>query len=264
MHRFAPKDACGRLFSLLSVKISIDQPFTFHPASQHIPLMSTHPDDATVAQYLSDHPQFFDHHPALLGELKLASPVTGRAISLQERQMEVMREKYKVLELRLSNLTRTAQDNAALAEKFHGWTQSLLQQRAACDLPRDLIAALTGAFDLPHATLRLWNLAPQHREAWFAQDVSDDAKIFANGLGQPYCGANHDFEAVRWLGPDTVIASTAILPLRLPAITAAKAPAFGLLILGSTDAERFTSSMATDFLVHVGATASTALAALQA
>jgi hypothetical protein len=224
--------------------------------------MSTLPDDAKVAQYLSDHPQFFDQHPALLGELKLASPVTGRAISLQERQMEVMREKYKVLELRLSNLTRTAQDNTALAEKFHGWTQVLLQQRALGDLPHDLIAALVRAFDLPHATLRLWNVTPQHRDAWFAQDVSDDAKIFANGLAQPYCGPNHDFEAVRWLA--TTTASTAILPLRLPAMTALKAPAFGLLILGSPDAERFTNSMATDLLVHVGATASSALAALQA
>jgi uncharacterized protein YigA (DUF484 family) len=231
--------------------------------------MSTLPDSTSVAQYLSDHPQFFDQHPALLGDLKLASPLTGRAISLQERQMEVMRDKYKVLELRLSNLTRTAQDNAALANKFHGWTQALLQPRAAPDLPRDLIAALSTAFALPHATLRLWNLAPQHRDAWFAQDVSDDAKIFANGLGQPYCGPNHDFEAVRWLGADAAIASTAILPLRLPlhqpnAAGAARAPAFGLLILGSNDAERFTNSMATDFLVHIGATASTALAALQA
>jgi uncharacterized protein YigA (DUF484 family) len=229
--------------------------------------MSTLPDSTSVAQYLSDHPQFFDQHPALLGDLKLASPLTGRAISLQERQMEVMRDKYKVLELRLSNLTRTAQDNAALANKFHGWTQALLQPRAAPDLPRDLIAALSTAFALPHATLRLWNLAPQHQDAWFAQDVSDDAKIFANGLGQPYCGPNHDFEAVRWLGSDAAIASTAILPLRLPLhqpAGAARAPAFGLLILGSNDAERFTNNMATDFLVHIGATASTALAALQA
>jgi uncharacterized protein YigA (DUF484 family) len=227
--------------------------------------MSTLPDAASVAQYLSDHPHFFDQHPALLGDLKLASALTGRAISLQERQMEVMRDKYKVLELRLSNLTRTAQDNAALANKFHGWTQALLQQRAASDLPRDLVTALSTEFALPHATLRLWNLAPQHRDAWFAQDVSDDAKIFANGLGQPYCGPNHDFEAVRWLASDAAIASTAILPLRLPLQSGApKTPAFGLLILGSTDAERFTNSMATDFLVHVGATASSALAALQA
>ena len=55
------------------------------------------------------------------------------------------------------------------------------------------------------------------------------------------------------------------VPLRRPsAVGAARAPAFGLLIFGSSDAERFTSSMATDFLVHVSATASAALAALQA
>jgi uncharacterized protein YigA (DUF484 family) len=223
--------------------------------------MSTLSDSTSVAQYLADHPHFFNDHPTLLGELKLSSPLTGRALSLQERQMEVLREKYKVLELHLSNLNRTAQDNAALADKFHGWTQALLQQRAAGDLPQDLITSLKTEFDVPHATLRLWNVASAHQHAWFAQDVSEDAKIFANGLAAPYCGRNHGFEAVGWTGAAEAIASTAILPLRLSGTWVAGAPAsvFGLLVLGSPDAERFTSNMATDFLVHISTTASIAL-----
>ena len=225
------------------------------------PSDSTSPqaDSKSVAHYLADHPHFFNDHPTLLSELTLSSPLTGRALSLQERQMEVLREKYKVLELHLSNLSRTAQDNAALAAKFHGWAQALLQERASADLPRDLIASLTTQFDVPHATLRLWNVTPDHTDAWFAKDVSEDARIFANGLGAPYCGRNHGFEAVGWIDGDAAIASTAILPLRRSG-----ANAFGLLVLGSPDAERFTSSMATDFLVHIGATASSALARLSA
>ena len=50
-----------------------------------------------------------------------------------------------------------------------------------------------------------------------------------------------------------------ILPLRNGA-----EPAFGLLILGSPDARRFTAVMATDLLIHIGETASAALAALRA
>jgi uncharacterized protein YigA (DUF484 family) len=46
------------------------------------------------------------------------------------------------------------------------------------------------------------------------------------------------------------------LPLR------ANGSAFGLLVLGSPDPERFSAAMATDFLVHIGETASTALAPL--
>ena len=226
--------------------------------------MSTQSDSTSVAQYLADHPHFFNDHATLLGELKLSSPLTGRALSLQERQMEVLREKYKVLELHLSDLSRTAQDNAALAARFHGWTQALLQERASADLPHDLIASLKTEFDVPHATLRLWNVTPAHKDAWFAKDVSEDARIFANGLAAPYCGRNHGFEAVGWIDAGAAIASTALLPLRLSGawVAGANANAFGLLVLGSDDAERFTSSMATDFLVHISATASTALAKL--
>ena len=75
--------------------------------------------DATaVLQYLTDHPHFFEEHASLLGEVKLSSPLTGRAVSLQERQMEVMRDKYKALELRMSNLMRLASENEAIANKF--------------------------------------------------------------------------------------------------------------------------------------------------
>ena len=76
-------------------------------------------DASTVAQYLSEHPNFFEEHTSLLGEVKLSSPITGRTISLQERQMEVMRDKYKALELRLSELARHAKENETIAARFH-------------------------------------------------------------------------------------------------------------------------------------------------
>ena len=218
-------------------------------------------DAPAVVHYLSTHPRFFEEQADLLGEIRLASPLTGRTVSLQERQMEVMRAKYKALELRLAELLVLANENAAIAGRFHGWTQALLQVRGAAGLPDALVKGLQTAFGVPQVTLRLWNVAPQHQDSWFARDVSDDAKLFANSLLAPYCGSNHDFEAVRWLAAPT--ASTVILPLRAAA-GPANSPAFGLLILGSPEAERFTASMATDFLVHIGATASAALGALQA
>ncbi|HAT31794.1 MAG TPA: DUF484 domain-containing protein [Janthinobacterium sp.] len=218
-------------------------------------------DSTTVVQYLTDHPRFFEEHAGLLGEVKLSSPLTGRTVSLQERQMEVMRDKYKTLELRMSELNRLAQENAAIAHKFHAWTQGLLQAGPGAALPRAVCDGLVQHFGVPQATLRLWSVAPAHADAWFAQDVSEDARLFAGGLLAPYCGNNHDFEAVRWLDESASIVSTAILPLRAPGKNGA---AFGLLILGSPDAARFTSTMATDFLVNIGETASTALFALHA
>ncbi len=213
-------------------------------------------DSAAIAQYLLDHPQFFVEHAALLGEVKLSSPLTGRAVSLQERQMEVMRDKYRALELRMSELVRHAEENAAIANRFHGWTQQLLRTRVPGEIPAAVADGLVKHFIVPQATLRLWKLAPEHADTWYTNGVSEDVRLFASSLRAPYCGPNKDFEAVGWLeGADTV-RSTVLLPLR------ANGSAFGLLVLGSPDPERFGAAMATDFLVHIGETASTALTPL--
>ena len=213
-------------------------------------------DSAAVAQYLLDHPQFFADHAALLGEVKLTSPLMGRAVSLQERQMEVMRDKYRNLELRMAELMRHAEDNAAIASRFHGWTQQLLRTREPLEIPSAVADGLVKHFIVPQATLRLWKLAPEHADAWYVQGVSDDVRLFASSLRAPYCGPNKEFEAVGWLDEAHTVRSTVLLPLR------AGGSAFGLLVLGSPDPERFSASMATDFLVHIGETAGTALAPL--
>ncbi|HZX29008.1 MAG TPA: DUF484 family protein [Telluria sp.] len=215
-------------------------------------------DSDSVAQYLADHPQFFEEHAGLLGQVKLSSPLTGKAVSLQERQMEVMRDKYRMLELRMAELIRLAQENATIANKFHAWTQALLRARDPASLPRTVADSLREIFQVPQVTLRLWDVSAAYAGDWFTAGVSDDARLFAASLRAPYCGSNNDFEAVRWLDDAAGVQSTAILPLR------ADDSAFGLLILGSTDPSRFTSAMATDFLVHIGETAGAALAALRA
>ena len=215
-------------------------------------------DSTAVASYLADNPNFFEEHAGLLGQVRLSSPLTGKAVSLQERQMEVMRDKYKALELRMSELIRLAQDNATIANKFHAWTQGLLKARQHGALPGAVADGLRDSFGVPQVTLRLWGLAGAHADAWYVAGVSEDARLFANSLLAPYCGSNHDFEAVRWLGDAASVFSTVIVPLR------SDGSAFGLLIMGSPDPERFTSHMATDFLIHIGETASAALAALRA
>ncbi|MES2017552.1 MAG: DUF484 family protein [Pseudomonadota bacterium] len=215
-------------------------------------------DSTAVASYLADNPNFFEEHVGLLGQVRLASPLTGKAVSLQERQMEVMRDKYKALELRMSELIRLAQDNANIANKFHAWTQGLLKAGQASQMPGAVADGLRTGFAVPQVTLRLWGLGGEHADAWYVNGVSEDARLFASSLLAPYCGSNHDFEAVRWLDDAASVASTVILPLR------SAGSAFGLLIMGSPDPERFTAHMATDFLIHIGETASAALSALRA
>jgi uncharacterized protein len=215
-------------------------------------------DSNAVADFLSDNPYFFEEHSELLAKVKLTSPVAGRAVSLQERQMEVLREKIKTHEMRLAELLRIAQENDAITDKFHTWTRSLLLARNDVDMPYTLINGLQTIFSVPHATLRIWGVAEEFAHTWFAADVSDDAKIFCNGLTAPYCGQNQDFEAASWFDDAESVQSIAMLPLRV-----IDAPdAFGLLVLGSPDPQRFTTDMATDYLSKIGETASAALTCL--
>ncbi len=64
-----------------------------------------------VAAYLQGHPEFFEEHAEMLAAVQLTSPHSHRAVSLQERQMEILREKNKGLELRLADLVRHGHDN---------------------------------------------------------------------------------------------------------------------------------------------------------
>ena len=220
--------------------------------------MTAHLDSDSIADYLLDHPHFFEEHAELLSRIKLTSPVLGRAISLQERQMEILREKIKVQELHMADLLRIAQENDEITNKFQSWTRSLLLTRHVADLPRALTDNLHSIFNVPQVTLRLWNLPESHTGSWYTEAVSDDAHIFANGLTAPFCGPNNDFEAVSWLPDPSTVKSVAILPLRLGA-----APeAYGLLVLGSSDPSRFSADMGTDFLTRIGETASAALSSL--
>ncbi|MEN3291376.1 MAG: uncharacterized protein V7642_629 [Burkholderiales bacterium] len=215
-------------------------------------------DSAAVADFLSDNPHFFEEHADLLARVKLASSVPGRTVSLQERQMEVLREKIRLIELRMAELLRIAQENDAITDKFQGWTRALLLARNDVDLPHTLVTGMQSVFSVPHATLRIWGVAEEFAHTWFAADVSTDAKIFCNSLAAPFCGPNQDFEAASWLEDGDAVKSIAMLPLRVGA-----APeAFGLLVLGSPDPSRFTSDMATDFLARIGETASAALTCL--
>jgi uncharacterized protein YigA (DUF484 family) len=217
--------------------------------------MSYQLDSAAVADFLSDNPHFFEEHSDLLAKVKLTSPVTGRAVSLQERQMEVLREKLKAMELRLAELMRIGEENDAIMQKFLLWTRSLLLARNDVDLPHTLIDGLRTIFSVPHATLRIWGVAEAFSHTWFAAEVSDDAKIFCNSLTVPYCGPNQDFEAAKWIDDADAIQSIAMLPLRVGA-----APeAFGLLVLASPDPTRFSSDMGTDFLSKIGEIASAAM-----
>lgn len=212
-----------------------------------------------VARYLRNNPGFFEMHAELLAAITVPHPHGGRAISLHERQLEVLREKLRAHEMRLAELLRIGQENDAIGEKLQRWTRQLLLAADPAQLPGIVVDGLRTVFSVPQVAMRLWALRDAYHELDCAQPVPVDVITLANSMMQPFCGPNSDFQAASWLpdgGADT--RSIALLPLR----KGVDPNAFGLVVLGSADPDRFRSGMGTAFLERIAETASAALSRL--
>ena len=239
------------------------------PHAANAPLQGITEQD--IAEYLVHTPGFFERHAELLGAIQLTSPHGHRAVSLQERQMEMLRERIKGLEMKIVEMIRHGQENVTIADRLHRWTRTILNTAEGSELPGRLVGELRHQFLIPQAALRLWGVQPDLAEADFAQGVSDDVRSFAASLGAPYCGVNSGFEATAWLDPGAAVASVAMIPLRgasgvdaAGSAVAAGGATFGLLVLGSPDPTRYSADMGTEFLARIGEIASAGLARLRA
>lgn len=215
-----------------------------------------------IANYLANSPDFFERHAQLLAAVQLTSPHGNRAVSLQERQAEMLREKIKALEHRIMDMVRHGNENTVIADRIYRWARTLFLVQSGRALPATLVAELQSQFLIPQVALKMWEVDERYAGEPFALGVSEDAKSFASSLTQPYCGVNSGFEAVTWLDEPATAMSVALVPLRAGAINS-PAPAFGMLVLASPDAQRFQSGMGTDFLERIAELGSAALMRLR-
>ncbi|MDQ7745029.1 DUF484 family protein [Hydrogenophaga pseudoflava] len=212
-----------------------------------------------IANYLANTPDFFERHAGVLAAVQLSSPHGQRAVSLQERQAEMLREKIKGLELRSADMIRHGQENSAIADRLHRWTRELLTTRETQDLPLVAAREMAAQFNVPQVAIKLWGVADDFSGQSYAQGASDDVQAFASSLPRPYCGANPGLEAAGWLVDPGAVASLALIPLR----AGAGQDAFGLLVLGSPDPQRFAADMGTEFLERMGDLTAAALSRLR-
>jgi uncharacterized protein len=215
-----------------------------------------------IASYLANSPDFFLRHAELLASVQLTSPHGNRAVSLQERQAEMLREKIKALELRMMDMVRNSSENMLIADRLQRWARQLLAVRSTRLLPQAVVSELRTQFMVPQAALKVWGVDSRYDDEPFVKGVSADARSFASSLTQPYCGVNSGFEAVGWLEDPSMAMSLALIPLRDGPATGTT-PALGMLVLASPDAQRFASGMGTDFLERIAELASAALSRLR-
>ena len=106
-----------------------------------------------VAQFLNQHPEFFEDYAEMLAEVVIPHPHGGRAIPISERQILSLREKARRLEAKLGELIRFGEQNDAITDKLHRMTLALIAARdvdmstlrQAANAPRKRPAGVTPA-----------------------------------------------------------------------------------------------------------------------
>ena len=221
-----------------------------------------------IANFLVHTPDFFERHAELLAAVRLNSPHGARAVSLQERQADMLREKIRALEIRLMDMMRHGTDNEVLIERMQRWVKTLLMTANARYLPYTIADHIQHDFMVPQVAIKVWGVAEDYQIEPFAVGVGDDVKTFAETLRTPYVGMNQNFEAVKWLLEPSAAHSVAMVALRATRVqdtpqTAVNQPVIGLLVMASPDAQRYHEGMGTAFIERLGDLASAALSHLR-
>ena len=198
-----------------------------------------------IARFLRTHPHFFDQHPDLLESIHVPHPYGGRAIPLSERQTVALREKLKLLEGKLAEIIKFAEENDVISEKVHRLSVALTGARDFPALAHSLYFHLREDFAVPHVALRVWGKAvpvdfPE------AEGVSEPQRHHAETMSAPQCGPSAGNPFVPWFREAAEhVRSIALVPLGQTTV-------FGLLALGSEDPKRFFPEMGTLYLRRIG------------
>lgn len=216
-------------------------------------------DDESVVQFLKDSPDFFLQYPGLLANLRLPDPSTGKALSLHERQLQVLRDKLKLMESRIMEMGRAATENQAIIQKLQAWQRTLLKEKNPAAIPAIIEEELARLFAIPLVCLRLWPTGNGSVHESYVLQADEAARKQIDDMKIPFCGSSSGVALDVWLkGRPSHASSVALIPIRI-----GFAPtSLGLLVLGSPDPGRFSPDAGVDFLVNISEIASASLSRL--
>jgi uncharacterized protein YigA (DUF484 family) len=203
------------------------------------------PSEQDIVDYLSEHPDFFVKHPALLATIKIPHE-SGRAVSLIERQVEVLRNQLKDHQRQQEQWVEVAKQNDALQARMHRLTLELIDAATFDEVLTALEDELHGGFQADAVELRLFSASQLNDH--LDQKLPNHSATFENFFkhNRPICGAlvRGQLDYIFGAG-GAEIASAALIPLRSEGV-------LGLLAIGSRDPKRFRPQQGTDFLTRLG------------
>lgn len=216
-------------------------------------------DEGRIAGYLRRHPDFFQRFPDLLEIMELRH-AAGSAVSLIERQVEILRGRSHRLEDRLKNLLDNAKDNEHRATGVHTLARTLIRAPTLAAAVLGLRKCLREDFGVDEVFV---GVAATHLKR---QDIEGLTRLDPGGavvkaLDNFFrtrlleCGPLDEARA-RLLFPNAAAApkSAALVPLD-------REKNLGVLVLGSTDPDRFQPKQGRLFLEMTAELVSAALRA---
>jgi uncharacterized protein YigA (DUF484 family) len=206
--------------------------------------------EGTVTDYLTHHPDFFEDHTEVLARLKVPHP-SGHAVSLIERQVEVLRQQHRQMERKLVDLIEVARGNDTLIERIHRLAVALLENQTLAERLYGLQEELRNRFGADEVSLFLISEHAGETDAgparWLQRDAAD-LEQFREFLkaGKPYVGRLRAPQLEFLFGAQAErIASLSLMPL-------GDRGKLGILAVGSHEAERFGPTLGTAFLTRIG------------
>lgn len=216
-------------------------------------------DEQAVAAYLEARPDFLLRHPELLEHLEV-NHSAGSAVSLIERQVDLLRGKNLRLEDRLSSLLSNAAENERRATSVHKLARTLIRAPSLAAVIAGLKSCMREDFGIDEVFVGvsagvykrndIEGFGPLEPEGALARSLDNFLRTRLIECGPV------DAARAKLLFPkaDTPVLSAAIVPLE-------KEKSLGLLALGSKDAERFLPRQGKLFLEMTAELVSAALRA---
>ncbi len=221
--------------------------------------VATKLDAHSVAYYLQQHPEFFNTHLELLETLYIPHPVSGNAVSLIAKQLELFRHKQQKLEAQLSELTEIARENNLSANRIQQLTLALLNSPSFSSAITNLHWVFKEVFLTDFIALKIVceNTNPAFSDIFISTQHKDYEHLHSEFMRDvPHCG-RLNLAQTRFLFAEFAaeVKSCAVIPLFFTHFN-------GLLVIASRDETRFHHSMGTLFLTQISQIVSVRLATL--
>ena len=216
-----------------------------------------------VAAYLRENPDFFQRHADLLLDLRVPHSGGAGAVSLVERQLEVLRLRNEELHRTLEEYISNARSSDELARKLNRLVTRLLSCAEPGERLRSLPGQLKEIFALDFVRLLLFDVPPERSEGVEGLSATPREDLMTAGLSAvlkanaPRCGHYTPEQREFLFGKHAPeVASVALSPL-------GSGGKLGLLALGSRDPDHYHRGKSTEFLGRVSAVVAVAIAPKQ-